>query len=784
MTIIVGEIWFPESWYFPDANLGGRMSPYQRFCLGKRIRPRSRLWDHGTATRKKEKNRTILTNLVTLTIAMIFLITLVLFPYAANATATIRYVAPTGSDTGDCTSFLAPCRTIQYAVNQSNSGDQVLVAQGTYTYAAALDPCPFLRTRAVVCFVDKQLAILGGYTTNDWLESNPDTNLTIIDGQNAHRGVAVIGYQTETTHLEMAGFTIQNGLAQGPTSYDSSGIGGGMLVQHAAITLRDMIFRDNVAIGQNTDSGYGGQANGAALRIEESPVGTTSLLQRIVFDGNQSYGGTGPERGGVAFGALFIYKSAVTVEDSVFTNNLARGGDTTGSGLSGGLHADALGGGVGIEQGIINLRRVTVTGNQVRGGDATTYGGGAYGGGVFIEDFGGNETIVTISDSYVTDNMAVAGHAAQGGHSAGGGICSANSNQLTIERTSIISNESIGGASTAGDAGPGAGGGLYTFADREGNFYTRIENTIIAENFADQGDGGTSPGNGGGGGIVIHGVKADITHATLARNSLGATLILGQGLLVQSWPSPSNPILTATVTLNHSIIADHVEGGESATAIVVQRESSLTFDGGMFSGNNQDTNVNDFPVPAGTINGLSGTFSAPTAGFAAPGPPDHDYHLSTDSPALDQAIGSALPDDIDGQRRPYGDAADVGADEYVPPALTVTPQVLGTLVTSRTNTVRSVLVDVQYTTRVINWEATTTAPWLSLSLSDSGDWGNQAFGQSGERLYLAFDPTDLNPGVYETDVPITSQEASPTTLHVRMVNAEQIFTANLPLILR
>lgn len=592
----------------------------------------------------------------------------------ADGTVT-RYVATTGSDTGDCSSSLSPCRTIQYAVNQSASGDRILVAQGTYTYDATVDPCPFLLTRAVVCFVDKRLTILGGYATGDWSEADPDGNPTIIDGQDTYRGVAVIGYNTTTAHLEMEGFTVQNGLAQGPTylsPYDPSGVGGGMLVQHAAVTLRDMVFKNNRAIGQDTSSGYGGQADGAAIRIEESPVGTSSLLQRILFDGNRSYGGTGPDRGGIAFGALFIYKSTVTVEDSIFRNNLAQAGDSTGSGLSGGLNADALGGGIAVEQGVITLRRLTVTGNQVIGGDASTYGGGAYGGGIFIEDFGENATTVTISDSYVADNTAIAGDAEYGGNSAGGGICSANSD-VTIERTSVISNTSIGGGSTAGEAGPGAGGGLYIFADRQGSFHATLENVIVAGNFADQGSGTTSLGNGGGGGIVIHGMDADIAHATIAQNRLGSELILGQGLLVQPWPSPSDPSLPAAVTLSYSVVADHTEGGSLATAVVIQQGSTVTFNQGIFSGNLKDTNADNSPVPAGTVNGLSTMSSASSVGFVAPDEPDYNYHLRLNSGAKDRATGSVVSDDVDGQSRPYGQGSDFGADEYHPFPLAVVP---------------------------------------------------------------------------------------------------------------
>src|SRR5437867_10894796 len=44
--------------------------------------------------------------------------------------ATVRHVATTESDTGDCSA--SPCKTISYAISQSVSGDTISIAAGTY----------------------------------------------------------------------------------------------------------------------------------------------------------------------------------------------------------------------------------------------------------------------------------------------------------------------------------------------------------------------------------------------------------------------------------------------------------------------------------------------------------------------------------------------------------------------------------------------------------------------------------------------------------------------------
>ncbi len=586
---------------------------------------------------------------------------------------TIRYVAATGTDSGNCGNEQSPCRSIQYAVNRSASGDVILVAKGTYTYNPAADTCPFLQTRAVVCFVDKRLTILGGYAVDNWYLPNPGDNPTIIDGSNAYRGVAAIGYNTTTSYLEMAGFTIQNARAQGPTylnPYDPSGVGGGMLVQHASVTLRDVIFRNNRAIGANTSAGAGGQADGAGLRLEQPPAGTTSLLQRVVFENNISTGGSGPERGGIAFGALFSYKANLVIEDSQFVNNLAQAGSTSnGRGESAnGSRADALGGGIAIMDSIVTIRRVEVTDNQVIGGNGRDIGGGGYGGGIFIEDpviprdQQPVTVVVTITDSFVARNRAVAGNGAQGGNGAGGGI-DVDSSTVTIDRTQIIQNSVTGGSGNS--AGPGAGGGVYIFAVQSGSFPATLRNVVVANNFADQGSGAGNSGNGGGGGIVIHGINADITHTTIAGNRIGSALVLGQGLLVQPWPNPTTVQFPAAVRLSNSVIANHT-GNTAGAAVVVQRNSSLTFDRGLFSGNSKNTNDDGLPVVKGSINGLTTMETSANAGFVAPQEPYFNYRLREDSFARNKTANISINYDFDQQARPQGNTADYGADEYHP----------------------------------------------------------------------------------------------------------------------
>ncbi len=575
----------------------------------------------------------------------------------AAPTGTTRYVATTGSDSGNnCATQGSPCSTIQNAVNNSTSGDTIKVAQGTYTYAGN-DNCTFLQTRAVVCIVDKILTILGGYTTSNWSSANPYINVTAIDGLNAQRGVAVIK-SLATTSLDMEGFTIQNGVAHGPTYVGvPDGMGGGMWVQVATVTLRDMILRSNQAIGADMTSGSGGAATGAGLRIESSPSGSSSLLQRVTFDNNQSTGGNGPDRGGLAYGAMFVYASAVTVQDSTFTNNRAIAHSSSGSGIGGdGNRADALGGALALEAGTsVTLTHLTLTNNSTTGGNATK-AGGAFGGAIYAD----NGTSFSLSDSTVNNNLAQAGNGDFGGYGAGGGILVLRT-PATIDRTTVRSNTAQGGNSSVGNnAGTGAGGGVYLWDTRSSPASATLTNLIIADNFMDRGTGINI--GGGGGGIVIQGLPATLTHITFARNRLGSTLVAGQAILVVYAPGGA----PATANVNYNIIANHTQDSSGAYAVYVvcDNGSALTFNQGLFAGNTsgKDTGASCSPAP---INGLP-IDSASSAGFVSPGAPNYNYHIQATSAAKDQAIGSATPIDIDGQTRPYGSASDVGADEVYP----------------------------------------------------------------------------------------------------------------------
>lgn len=624
----------------------------------------------------KNKLFKILAILISIFTILLFSFADVSIPPVDAQAQTVRFVSPGGIDIGECDSSQTACKTIQYAVFVSNSGDTIKVAEGTYRYDGHNRCMPNLVTKAVVCIYNKTLTIQGGFSSANWSYANPITNPTIIDGAGQYRGVVImdsIHSDDISPHLEMTGFTIQNARAFGPNYSDNpdpGGSGAGMFSQRASLDLSDMIFKNNEAIGANVggETGSGGSADGAGLRIEITPPNSVSFLTRVSFENNISRGGSGPDRGGVALGALFIWDGYVVIEDSNFLNNKAIAGNSQGSGLTD-IKADALGGGIAVETGIVDIIRTNVTGNEVTGGNASQYGGGGFGGGIFVEEVPGGkqydyQTIVRIIDSYVTNNKAKAGTGSRGGDGAGGGV-DVDSADMVIERSHIMNNSVAGGNGTT--AGPGAGGGIYLFAVRDGDYYGSINNSVVAYNTAAYGTGGgTNPAYGGGAGIVIQGVDTNIYQTTIAYNKNEGNLALGTGLLVVPFYISESNIRQPEVNLVNSIISNHSIGKYNATALVTAEKTTMNINGLMFAENIQDRNTDPNFYKPGIVNGLETIINAPSVGYVAPQDPYYNFHLRLDANARDKGNIDVLTNDLDNQLRPQNGKPDFGADEFHP----------------------------------------------------------------------------------------------------------------------
>ncbi|MFL6542956.1 MAG: hypothetical protein ACJ8I9_07300, partial [Chthoniobacterales bacterium] len=259
------------------------------------------------------------------------------------AAGTVRYVATSGNDTNnDCTDSANPCLTIANGTNQSNAGDTVEVAAGTYNEHVA---------------ISRDLTIAGA-----------GAGSTIVDGTNNGR-VFDIGNVT----VSISDLTIQNGHApDGASGADCNPTGqfcnadgvpgeaGGAIraLTDGTLTLTDVTFSNN----QGGDGGNGGKLNCSG--------GFTNCY---------SSGGSGGHGGAVEFFPVSGGKpGTAVVTDCIFTGNHGGAGGkagtlncTNGATCSGSDGSLGFGGGIDSEfHQACTIKRSTFTGNSGSEGGA------------------------------------------------------------------------------------------------------------------------------------------------------------------------------------------------------------------------------------------------------------------------------------------------------------------------------------------------------------------------------------------------------------------------------
>ncbi len=345
-------------------------------------------------------------------------------PHAPEST--IRYVAPTGSDSGDCTVVTSPCRTVQYAVDQAAEGDEIRVATGTYTDIHARSGI------TQVVYISKTVTVRGGYSA-DFSAWDPAQYATTLDAQSAGRVFYIIG--DITTTLEGLSLTHGDAVGLGGGRWGDDA-GGGVYVMTATIAI------SNCRI-VNSSAYYGG-----GLFLWDSNNATLT--------GNQISNNTAERGGGVE---LYYSNNATLTGNQINNNAAARGG--------------------GLE--LYYSNNTTLTHGTIMSNTTTSHGGGLYmsfssdnttltnntitnnssgddGGGIFAT---GNNTMLM--------NNTIMGNTAS---DKGGGL------YLYLGKTTLTNNTIV--SNTASN-----GGALYLLSNN-----ADLQNDIIADNVAENDGGG------------------------------------------------------------------------------------------------------------------------------------------------------------------------------------------------------------------------------------------------------------------------------------------------------
>jgi hypothetical protein len=518
--------------------------------------------------------------------------------------------------------------TIQAAVDAAGDGDVIKVAAGTYTGVSAREGV------TQVVYINKSVAIQGGYTTAFTEPPNPEANPTTLDAQEQGRVLYITGNISTTVE----GLRITGGYVKAS--------GGGIYNNDADLALTNTIITNNISDGTNWGDGLGGGVyvrNGSMVLSEVQIISNSASYKgggMCVWNGNVTLSGgqiihntakgpTGWDGGGGMFvlgsatlsggqiisnsahsgGGLYVYLSGVTLSEMQIIDNSAAW----------------AGGGVFSWDGDVTLNGGEIISNSARSGGGVDSGGTFTQTGVsiiahnFASDKGGGVLTgngrATLSGGQISNNSA----------SQGGGVY-VDQGSVTLNGVQVISN-------TAGQDG----GGILVW---QSTANATLTNSVVADNRAD----------GLGSGLYIGGSSSRLLHTTIARNRGGD----GSGVHVTGTAS--------TVAMTNTILVSHTVG------ITVAADNTATLEATLWYGNGADAG-GDGTIVTGMVN----VYGDP----AFVNPAGGDYHIAAVSAAIDAGIDAGVEFDIDGQVRPWpcdGDF-DIGADEYgsTLPTPTLTP---------------------------------------------------------------------------------------------------------------
>jgi hypothetical protein len=605
----------------------------------------------------------------------------VVFPGGTVApSGTVRYVSSySGTDAGDGADPAAPCETIQYAVDQADSGDEIHIA----TFDVLLDgfPIPSLQSNAclytgsgpsVIALTDgANLTLKGGYIYNHTVPGSPQWIQAVIppvvDGQGVRRCLQARGADGDTNRVELLEFV--NG---------SAGHGANVYAEGGSLQLVGTPIHDGVATG----NGGGVYMSGVDFSVSLGSYSNLALPQMTGL--LPIYSNRAARGGGLYLDGGYPVMTTVGIMDNTSTTNgggiyINGGFPSVVGGAIQGNRSGGNGGAIYLSESVARVGGMIITSNRaVRGGAIYLDGPFAF----------SMETATLIANNYIQDNTSTEGK--------GGAVFFNNANVGVVNN--II---------TGNSAAEGAAAYMYASSPRF------LQNTI-ADN---------------AGRTALH-----VTHSVgegrwiitpEVRNPWPPyNVIVPEGSnYIAGIPVPSWPQLTNTIISGHTAAIHIDETDSDLLANKVEMGYTLWY-----------ANTNDIAgTGAGKVSHHHDIHGDPlyTSKGTVPGELT-PYHIETNSPAVDSGVavaltlpGTDLLLDIDAQLRPSGDGMDIGADEvvtdpfsvwFVPPAIARTVQP-GEVVTNEHMLLNSGTQDDTYDIAASNnlWSGSVSPTVVSLS---------------------------------------------------------------------
>jgi hypothetical protein len=416
-----------------------------------------------------------------------------------------------------------------------------------------------------IALTSGELAVTDNLTIN-----GPGASAITISGNDASRVFEIVG-----ANVAISGLTIANGLAAGATP-----LGGGILNSSGILTISQVCFSNNRALGDSQTASGGGaiaNVNGATLTLTGTNFngnqssapnrsdggailndgGSLLMVSGSSFNANESaglllsqqsfFGGDG---GAISNGG----NSTAVIAQTSFSDNHADGLDGSpgkggGTGVGGAIYngVSLLSTGNGALGAALTVDLCTFSGNQVLGGaggsptgsSAAGIGGNASGGAI-LNDVGATANFI---DSDFRGNSARGGRGGDslsdaagglGGETSGGAI-SVFRSHVTVQRTMFADNQAVGGGggsstATGGSGFVGKGGAIFIF-DESGTLpaglpaVVDLVNVTMSGNEASGGAGGAGGagqggdgGRGRGGAVALDFGTLNVTGTTLDEN--------------------------------------------------------------------------------------------------------------------------------------------------------------------------------------------------------------------------------------------------------------------------